>query len=324
MSFNFFSLQFHVYGLILGLSIWLGVWLAEINARAKHLDLDILRSAYWWALIGGVLGARAWHVMTDWQLYVDVPWSALAIWQGGLSVLGGVLGGVVGLYLFCLKKSTQDTAHVGASRKNFKNINISNSNYYCENNSFHNLSVSSILNKFLCKTHLSSNNLFLGLLDLAALSLPISQAIGRLGNFFNQELYGWPTSLPWAVTIDPAHRFSGWQEFATYHPLFAYEMIFLILLWLVLIWFDKRATNFGETLFQVKKNLRSSNLVPIGSTFLLYIFLYSWGRFGLDFLRIDRPAVFVGLGFNQIVLLATGSVSCLFLRYNLLSTTRKS
>lgn len=67
---------------------------------------------------------------------------------------------------------------------------------------------------------------FLKLTDTLALPLLAGQLIGRLGNWFNQELYGYPTQLPWAIPIDPEHRLPGYEQFSTFHPTFLYEMIF--------------------------------------------------------------------------------------------------
>jgi len=79
---------------------------------------------------------------------------------------------------------------------------------------------------------------FLDWVDIAAPGLALGQAIGRWGNFVNQELYGAPSNLPWAIRIDPAHRLPAYQNVETYHPIFLYESlwrpdeIMAVLLWL--------------------------------------------------------------------------------------------
>ncbi|HWS47299.1 MAG TPA: prolipoprotein diacylglyceryl transferase, partial [Acidimicrobiia bacterium] len=68
------------------------------------------------------------------------------------------------------------------------------------------------------------------LLDVIAPGLALAQAIGRWGNYFNQELFGRPTTLPWALKIDPAHRPAGYTQYATFHPTFLYESLYCLAL----------------------------------------------------------------------------------------------
>jgi phosphatidylglycerol:prolipoprotein diacylglycerol transferase len=133
-------------------------------------------------------------------------------------------------------------------------------------------------------------------LDCLALILPWSQAAGRLANWVNQELYGWPTRLPWGIKIDAAHRVASVQDLpltTRFHPLFAYEAIGMLLLGLVL------------TVLSHKQTWRP------GTTKLWWSYLlgYSVLRFLLDFLRIDRGLVFLSLGFNQWLLLGCVGIS---------------
>lgn len=119
--------------------------------------------------------------------------------------------------------------------------------------------------------------------DAGAPGLALGQAVGRLGNYFNQELYGAPSDLPWAITIDPSHRLAKYADVATYHPLFAYEMILSLLNVVVLIWAD-----------------RKWKLKP-GMILALYLILYPVERFCLEFLRLDTVSL-AGLNFNQSVM----------------------
>ena len=108
-------------------------------------------------------------------------------------------------------------------------------------------------------------------MDIVAPGLILAQAIGRWGNYFNQELYGYPTSLPWAIYIDPAHRLPGFENSSHFHPLFLYES-----LW-----------NFlgCALLLIVGRKLR--NRLLDGDIFSLYIIYYGVGRFFLEGLKID-------------------------------------
>lgn len=112
---------------------------------------------------------------------------------------------------------------------------------------------------------------FFVLLDLVALSLPLTQALGRLGNFINQELYGPPTDLPWGIAIDPVNRLPGYEAYSTFHPLFLYEALGSILIFLLLLRFY----------------FRSQSNIGSGRFFFLYLILFSLLRFGLEPLRLE-------------------------------------
>lgn len=105
--------------------------------------------------------------------------------------------------------------------------------------------------------------------DALAPGLLVAQAVGRLGNYFNQELFGKPTNLPWALEIDPANRPTGFEQFATFHPTFLYELLWNLAAAALLIALDRR---FKFT---------------AGRAFALYVMLYTAGRFWIELLRID-------------------------------------
>jgi phosphatidylglycerol:prolipoprotein diacylglycerol transferase len=119
-------------------------------------------------------------------------------------------------------------------------------------------------------------------LDITAPGLALAQSIGRWGNFFNQELYGAPTNLPWKIYIDPAHRLPGFENIAYYHPLFLYES-----LW-----------NLANMAILLLLSRRFSDRLKIGDIFLTYLVIYPVGRFLLDFLRLDASRV-AGINANQ-------------------------
>ncbi len=107
---------------------------------------------------------------------------------------------------------------------------------------------------------------FLEWMDYVAPGLLIAQAIGRWGNFFNQELYGPPSDLPWAITIDPAHRLPGYEQFQTFHPTFLYESILNLIGGLVLLYLARR--------------WKSGRLY--GDVFFLYGMIYAVIRFFIE------------------------------------------
>ncbi|MBT4358893.1 MAG: prolipoprotein diacylglyceryl transferase, partial [Candidatus Pacebacteria bacterium] len=140
------------------------------------------------------------------------------------------------------------------------------------------------------------------ILDLSVFGLPVAQAIGRCGNFFNQELYGLPTQLPWKIYIEPAYRLIGYEQFSYFQPLFLYEMI-LMLLFAGGVWWGQ------------KQSWLSGFSIGSGRLFYLYIYYYSFIRFWLDFIRIDKTHFFnTNLGLNQAFLLLVMVITICFLR----------
>jgi prolipoprotein diacylglyceryl transferase len=184
------------------------------------------------AVVAGIIGARLYHVITDYQRF-EGHWSrAFEVWKGGLGIWGGVLAGSL--------------AVLGYARwKRYDGI---------------------------------------GLLDALAPAIPLAQAIGRFGNWFNQELFGEPTRLPWALEIDRAHRPKGYLQYSTFHPTFLYEALYNVVIVVgVLLWVEHR--------YRLKR----------GQSFALYVVLYTFGRFWLENLRIDDAHLILGLRVNAWV-----------------------
>jgi prolipoprotein diacylglyceryl transferase len=119
------------------------------------------------------------------------------------------------------------------------------------------------------------------LLDVAAPAIPVAQAIGRLGNWFNQELFGRPTGLPWGLEIDPEHRPPGYAAIATYHPTFLYEALWNLALAGLLVLYERRRPGRRP-----------------GRLFALYVAGYATGRLWVESLRIDPASEILGLRVN--------------------------
>jgi prolipoprotein diacylglyceryl transferase len=122
--------------------------------------------------------------------------------------------------------------------------------------------------------------------DAVAPALPLAQAIGRWGNYFNQELYGRPTDLPWALQVEPPFRRPGYEQFATFHPTFLYESLWNVGLVGVLLWLDRRGT------------LRR------GSLMFVYLIGYGVGRAWIEALRVDTFERYLGLSRNNWIAIA--------------------
>lgn len=241
----------HYYGILIMIGVIAATWVSIRRARLYDQDPEQAWEILPWALIGGILGARIWHILTPpasmveqgitTYYYLTHPLDALAIWKGGLGIPGAVIGGALALFIYTRR---------------------------------HKLS-------------------FLSWVDIIAPGLALAQAIGRWGNFINQELYGAPSNLPWAIYIDPAYRLPGYKDIAYYQPLFLYESIYDLLIMASLLLISKRY---------------KAKLKP-GYIFQFYLILYPVGRFFLEFLRLD-PSNVGGLNVNQ-TLMAVIAISSL-------------
>ncbi|MDP8952416.1 MAG: prolipoprotein diacylglyceryl transferase [Actinomycetota bacterium] len=214
------------YGLCIALGIAVGTFIVSRELARKGYDGALALDALFFVVPLGFIGARVYHVLTDYELYADDPFPGVfEVWNGGLGIYGAVVGGFLGVLIFARIR--------GISPLMFA--------------------------------------------DAAAPGLILAQAIGRWGNYFNQELFGRPSDLPWAIRIAPENRPSGFEDTAAFHPTFLYESIWNLLVFFVLLFIARR---FASRL----KN---------GDIFLLYVSFYSLGRFFVEALRID-PAFLVG------------------------------
>jgi prolipoprotein diacylglyceryl transferase len=133
-------------------------------------------------------------------------------------------------------------------------------------------------------------------LDACAIGIPIAQIFGRFGNYANQELYGYPTDLPWALEIDAGNRRPGFEEFETFHPTFMYEQLWNLFIVIgVLLLIEKRWPRFAP-----------------GNLLVGYFGLYSVGRFITEQFRIDTEFRLMGLSRNAwaslVIAIAAGVI----------------
>ena len=132
------------------------------------------------------------------------------------------------------------------------------------------------------------------LADSLAPGIAVAQAIGRFGNYFNQELFGAPTTVPWALEIDPQFRPDGYEMFQTFHPTFLYES-----LWCLAVAF---------ALVQLEKHVGLKN----GQVFALYVAFYTLGRVWIEMLRIDTANTILGIRLNVFTALVVGFIAILW------------
>lgn len=136
---------------------------------------------------------------------------------------------------------------------------------------------------------------FLELADILVPGLALGQAIGRLGNYFNQELFGLPTNLPWGIKINSIHRPLAYSNYEYFHPTFLYEMLLLV----------------GVSFILYKLNKKS---LP-GLSLSWYLILTGAVRFGLEFIRLDQQSMLFGIkvGFIlALVIMAVGIIMLFF------------
>lgn len=130
--------------------------------------------------------------------------------------------------------------------------------------------------------------------DALAPGIIFAQAIGRWGNWFNAELFGKPTTLPWGLEIPRWARPEGYKDFLTFHPTYLYESLWCLAVGLLL--------------------LRVGARLKAGQVFTLYVAFYCLGRLGFELLRIDSAHLIAGIRINVLVSLAVGAISLALFR----------
>ncbi len=143
-------------------------------------------------------------------------------------------------------------------------------------------------------------------LDAVMPGVALGQAIGRWGNWWNQELYGRPTDLPWGLEIDPEHRISGFGEFETFHPTFLYESLWNLALFAFLIWLDRR------------------QILKPGKLVWVYAGAYAIGRLWIEALRIDPATELAGVRVNLWMMGLVLALSAFMLRNGLRGNASKT
>jgi phosphatidylglycerol:prolipoprotein diacylglycerol transferase len=218
IAFHIGPLTVRWYGILMATAILVGFWLAHRRALEEGLPADDLIRVAQWSVVAGLIGARAYEVIFNWDYYGRYPEKIIAVWEGGLAIHGGLIVGPL----------------VGALLAWKWRVPI------------------------------------LRGLDVAAPSMVLGQAIGRWGNFFNEEAFGRPTDLPWKLYISPAHRPPEFSQAEYFHPAFLYESLWDLLVFALLFWW-----------IRPRLGRRS------GAVFFSYIGLYSIGRFLIESLRLD-------------------------------------
>lgn len=330
--FQLGNLQIRYYGIIIVAAMLIAAAVAARIAQRSGKDPDHIWGGLTWAIIPAIIGARLWYILfppysltvgcvdplattpcqdTAWflQNFFNFQNGAIAIWSGGLHIFGAFLGGALGAYLYLSRYHNVTSRIVGLLWRPIA-ILIAIGLFIRWNESQADTILLLLALALVVIVLLSlipavrrsmsegsepfpANGLRIGeWLDIAAVALPLGQAIGRFANAVNQELYGIPTTLPWGIAIERAKRIEPYDNITVYplenpttlfHPLFLYEALwnfgaFIVLLWL----YQRRSRQFNQ-----------------GDFFLLYIMQYAFIRFFLEFLRADVSIV-AGLNWSQV------------------------
>lgn len=232
-SFMVGPFKIHFYALCILAGMILAIWLADRRLVQRGAKSGVALDIALWTIPIAVIGARIFHVLTHSGDYfypgADLT-AVLRIWEGGIAIYGGLLGGALG-------------AWIGANRSGIK---------------------------------------FWSFADAVAPGILLAQGIGRWGNYFNQELFGLPTTLPWGLEINPTNAAFpvGLPPETLFHPTFLYESLWSLIGVIILLALDKRL------------NLRW------GTMFGAYLIYYSLGRVITENLRIDPSDIILGLRTN--------------------------
>jgi len=234
-SLSIGPIELRVYGFLIAIGVVLAIRrLGSGLERFKTGGSEAAASIGMWGVGAGLIGARLYHVVTEWDRFSGNLSEIPKVWHGGLGVPGGVLLGTI----------------VGVLRARSFGISTAET------------------------------------LHAAAPAIPLAQAVGRWGNWFNQELFGRPTTLPWALRIDDDHLPAAYESGTTFHPTFLYESMWTL----------------GLSLWLVR--LSGSPRFAGSRLFALYVSGYGLGRLWIEGLRIDDASVIGGLRWNQWVAIA--------------------
>ena len=224
------ALELRAYGLMIALGALLAVWISSRRYEASGGDPSVVHRMATWAIPAGIVGARLYHVATDFNRFRDNWLEIPQLWKGGLGIWGAVAGGALVAW-WSVKRDGGDVPAV---------------------------------------------------FDATAVGIPVAQATGRVGNWFNQELFGRPTDLPWGLEIDVPKRPMGYLDSETFHPTFLYEAIW----------------NLGVAGFVAFAVPRLFPNLKKGYSWAVYVAGYTVGRLWIELLRIDKATELFGMRVN--------------------------
>ena len=213
------ALQIRWYSLFILLSAATIFVIAIREAQRFDVGKDFMFNMMFWGLIYGIVGARLYYVIFNWGLFVDNPWQILQVWNGGLAIHGGLIGGGVTLLIYCKKYKVRT----------------------------------------------------IRIVDFIVVPLLLGQAIGRWGNFFNQEAHGGPVALATLKSLFvPQFVIDGMYIYNTlYMPTFYFESMACLVCFLILL------------------VMRRNRYTKVGTLTASYLVMYGTIRFFIESSRTD-------------------------------------
>lgn len=278
-AFTVGPLSLHYYGITMALAVGAGWWLALRRASKYGFTSSQADILFQWLVVVGFVGARLYHVASSWQYYWQYPLDILKVWHGGLSIFGALIGGFLVVVIFVMKNKQRDSNAVSAvipSESSSRGVSITKA----VDSSTPKASPGMTMRGEGNVQNFAFN--ILHLLDWLIPSVVLGQVIGRFGNFFNYEAFGYPTDLPWKMFVPMQFRPVELVQYAFFHPLFLYEAVGNVLILVALIGYAK------------------GKQWPAGRLFFLYLFLYNTLRFALEFLRVDSTFLWSFIRLNTL------------------------
>lgn len=221
VAFQIGSMDIHWYGIIMSVSMLVSLFVILFLRKKffKDISVDYICDLSFYVILFGIIFARLYYVILDYDYFLKNPFAIPAIWTGGISIQGAIIGAIlIGLY-------------------------------YCKN----------------------TGKKFLRVADLFSFGAITGQIIGRWGNFFNSEAFGFPTNLPWKLYIPYSLRPDEFKEFSYFHPTFLYESLLNVVVLIIMLYLIKKIGNTRKD----------------GVIFCSYIILYSAVRIIIETFRTD-------------------------------------
>jgi len=259
------------YALIIIIGAFAAGYLASVLAKRRGHNPEIVWDVLFWIMLAGIVGSRIWHILTPPESMVEQGYDAAYYLNLNHWVPVDLLSFTV--YLPAALATPNGGLGIPGAV------------------------IGGLIALYIYARRAKLN--FAEWADLAAPCLALGQAIGRWANYVNEELYGKPTTLPWAISIDAAHRVQGYSDpTLKFHPLFFYESLGTLLICLALLYLGRRLAGWLKN----------------GDLFLMYLIAYPTLRFFLEFLRLDYSPVF-GININQTFMFVVAVVAAIWLAY---------
>jgi len=257
IMFSIFNINIYWYGFFIFCGAILGFLIFYKLAKKEKIQEKDIYDIFFYCFLFGIIGARLGYFFYDIQYYIQNPLAIFKFWEGGMSIIFGIISGVITLYIICKRRKIE----------------------------------------------------FMKILNILPIPMLVAQILGRLGNYFNQELFGIPTSFFLKIPIQENLRPEQYKNETFFTPLFLYEIIFNIILLIILsLLLRKKYKNNLENgiiskELKAKDFRKSMNLLAFidkGGIILIYINYYFILRFILEFFRIGEPKVLF-LTLNQLL-----------------------